>query len=312
MIENLNVRELGERLEKYLHPVSASKEPEILFALAATAYENKIGENLENKIRDLDTKNYVKNFAERYSSAIETACKELSNDELKNFVIFGEKCINHYGSLPSGVSDLIIRLTEVKSGDIFLNVAGGSEICFKNEIPDDTNLIGIEQNISTCRIIYICSAVTGRSVQVRMKSVLEPGLDWLQANKVFINLPALNYRESGANVKEKIKTNPALMKIYGDKEPEVSVWNFVLSALESQMQPGKTVALLTNRDDLINDKGEYFRRGIVKNGRLEAVIALPEKIIHRFHKFYLMIFSQNNEKVKLVDASDIYRDREKN
>ena len=306
MIEKLNIGEVGEKLEKYLHPVSAMKEPEILFALAATAYERKNGKEILNKIRDYDTKEYLENFTERYFVAVEKACEELGLEELRNFIIVGEGYIKNYGNLANGVSDLIIRLAEVKTGDIFLNIGGGSGILFKEEMPIDVNLIDIEQDKSMCRIVHICSAITGRTVQVRKKSIFEPGLDWLQANKVFINFSAMRYRDNVADTKEKIRNNPALMKFYGEKEPEVSIWNYVLAALESQVQPGKTVALLNNREDLINDRGANFRRELVKSGRLESVISLSKGILNPFSGFYMMIFSQGNEKIKLVDASEIF------
>ena len=306
MVENLNILELGGKLEKYLHPISADKEPEILFALAATAYEKKIGKNIANTVRDSDTKKYLETFAERYSAAVETACGELTLEELKSFIVYGEEYIKKFGNPSNGTFDLIIRLAEINFGDTFLNIGGGSEILFKDEFSLDANFICIEKDISICRIIHIRSAVTRHSVQVRMKSIFEPGLDWLQANKVFINLPALRYHENGADVKEKIKNNPTLMKFYGEKEPELSVWNYVLAALESQMQPGKTIVLLNNREDLINDKGEYFRRELVKSGRLEAIISLSKGILNPFSGFYMMIFTQGNEKIKLVDASEIF------
>lgn len=83
-------------------------------------------------------------------------------------------------------------------------------------------------------------------------------------------------------------------------------WTFVLSALSKQKEGGRTVILTYDGLLFRSSKGEQkMRRYLVESGRLEAVIALPQGIIPTTNVLCdLLVFSQNNSDVKMVDARD--------
>lgn len=83
-------------------------------------------------------------------------------------------------------------------------------------------------------------------------------------------------------------------------------WTFVLSALAKQKDGGRTVILTYDGLLFRASKGEQeMRRRIVESGRLEAVIALPQGIIPATNILCdLLVFSQGNTNVKMVDARD--------
>lgn len=83
-------------------------------------------------------------------------------------------------------------------------------------------------------------------------------------------------------------------------------WAFVLSALTRQKDGGRTVILTYDSLLFRASKGEQeMRRRLVKSGRLEAVIALPQGILPATNILCdLLVFSHGNTSVKMVDARD--------
>lgn len=69
---------------------------------------------------------------------------------------------------------------------------------------------------------------------------------------------------------------------------------------------GKAVAILS-AGSINNKRDESIRKKFLKTGLIETVIALPERMFPYYKGLsYLVVFSHNNRKVKMVDASSIY------
>ena len=69
---------------------------------------------------------------------------------------------------------------------------------------------------------------------------------------------------------------------------------------------GKAVAILS-AGSINNKRDKSIRMEFLKNGLIETVIALPERMFPYYKGLsYLVVFSHNNRKVKMVDASSIY------
>ena len=90
-------------------------------------------------------------------------------------------------------------------------------------------------------------------------------------------------------------------------------WAFILSSYANQKPGGKTAVLMSNQV-LFKEQDHDIREKIISEGWLEAIIALPEKLFsYTAIPFTLLIFSENNKTVKMIDASEIStRDQMKN
>jgi len=81
-------------------------------------------------------------------------------------------------------------------------------------------------------------------------------------------------------------------------------WFFIDSLLSGLQSNGRAIALVTGRA-LFNDADKEFRNRLIKEGKLEGIIELPNNVLSfTAIKIYVLVFSGGNTKVKFVDASD--------
>ena len=83
-------------------------------------------------------------------------------------------------------------------------------------------------------------------------------------------------------------------------------WEYTLSALCSQREGGKTVVVVPDGMLFSIGRDIMLRKQLTDEGRLEAVISLPVGILAGIGvKISLLVFSENNRKVNMVDASEM-------
>lgn len=95
-------------------------------------------------------------------------------------------------------------------------------------------------------------------------------------------------------------------QIYADKNIKVTgEWLFVYKLLENVSKDGKVIALLPKRP-LYNDISRQYRNYLLVNDfSLEAIIKLKaDNIINISNEMYLLVFSNNNKNVKVIDCDD--------
>lgn len=87
-----------------------------------------------------------------------------------------------------------------------------------------------------------------------------------------------------------------------------SDWNFILKAVNAMKKGGKTIALAPQSVLFSSRKSDVeTRKEIVEKGLLETVILMPAASISGISASYVvMVFSNGNRSVKLIDASDAY------
>lgn len=87
-----------------------------------------------------------------------------------------------------------------------------------------------------------------------------------------------------------------------------SDWNFILKAVNAMKKGGKTIALAPQSVLFSSRKSDVeTRKEIVEKGLLETVILMPAASISGISASYvLMVFSNGNRSVKLIDASAAY------
>lgn len=83
-----------------------------------------------------------------------------------------------------------------------------------------------------------------------------------------------------------------------------SEWLFIDALLSGLHGVGRAVAIVSGRA-LFNYADEEYRRALIKSGLLEGIIELPSGSLNFTGiKPYMLVFSQENKVVKMIDASD--------
>ena len=81
-----------------------------------------------------------------------------------------------------------------------------------------------------------------------------------------------------------------------------SCWAFVNSAINSLSKDGRAVIVMTN-GDLFKLPDQEYRKLLVENGYVEAVISLPERLFANTGiPITLLILSKNNKSIKFINA----------
>ena len=93
--------------------------------------------------------------------------------------------------------------------------------------------------------------------------------------------------------------------IMGDTPVRSGEWMFVLRGMGCVSEGGRLVAVMGG-GALFNGSDEGVRRALAMGGRVECVIALPERVLPGTGIApYVIVISSGNERVRLVDATDL-------
>ena len=88
-------------------------------------------------------------------------------------------------------------------------------------------------------------------------------------------------------------------------------WAFVFKAINAMNQNGKTFAILS-QNSLINSTDMKSRQIIIDNKLLEKVILMPHGTLKNSGvRYSLLVFSNNNDEVKFVDARNCYKNEKR-
>ena len=162
--------------------------------------------------------------------------------------------------------------------------------------------IGIEYNKENRVVANIRAFIANNAFEVEQGDVLTQDYKGLEANKVFSH-PPMGVRRAG--VSEKLY--PRLKERLARTRPSQRLdWEYMLSALCSQREGGKTVVVVPDGMLFSIGRDIMLRKQLTDEGRLEAVISLPTGILAGSGvKISLLVFSENNRKVNMVDASEM-------
>ena len=267
---------------------------------------------LENSIVDETTLTFMKKVNKEFYKQIEEISKKYETDTLKAAALFSEPKryteVNEI-STPEGVSKLAIALLNLNNNDFILDLGSGvNSFLIQAAMESKTqNLYGVEINTSSVIIANIRKFVVGLPINIIQGNVISQDFAYLSANKVFSNHP-LGIRLS--EMQDYVNKNLKLRKYFKDvKRTVTGDWLFTMSAYLNTKQPGRTVVLMTNAGTW-NKPDEEFRKNLVEEGAIEGVILLPERLLsNTMIPLTLMILSQNNKEVKMVDASEIFTEK---
>ena len=247
---------------------------------------------------------------------IERIANIFTEEELKAVILIAD--FSSHGrvseiSTVKGVSQLALQLLDINENDIVLNQCSGInnfliETFLSTAAKDfygveiDTEAVCIAK--ARCSVLNDVDAMlTGCSkIKTIQGNVLSQEFSSLNANKVFSDGPfMLRFWERD------VWNNRVLRNQYAhEKRTITSDWIFASAAHINQKKPGRTVVLMSN-NGLWNEADRDIRKRFVEQGLIETIIALPERILSYTNiASTMLVLSENNKTVKLVDATGIY------
>ena len=273
-------------------------------------------ESVASDFSDEYTLNQLKRVIQKVPfEIIEQVSDNYDENTLKAIILFSEDndIRSNLSGTPLGVTKLVNELLEVQSDDTVLDLGSGigSYLLETKMETGAEKVCGVEINIQMNIISTIRAKVAQFPIQLKLGNILSQDYRSFKATKVFSN-PPVGVREPG--IDDTIKDNNALTELIDIEEYNISAdWAFILSSYANQKPGGKT-AVITYNQVLFREQDHAIREKIISEGWLEAIIALPEKLFPSTAiPFTLLIFSENNETVRMVDASEIStRDQKKN
>ena len=287
-----------------------------VLALAYIDKENGIvsKEELSTILKDADL-NYsitltLSSVLDELYEEIDALAKRFSSNQILS-IIFSDlswylrnpgrrSCLS---ATPESFSSLARELLQIKAGEKVMDYCFGTgDFSINAYLYSEADYIcGTEISTEAVNISKIRTAFISDSFNITQGDSIKSKE---QADKVFVD-PPLGVRDLSDS--SWAPRDVTVAKFFENiPRAKRSDWMFVLSALEKQIKGGRTVILTYDSLLFRGVRGEMdIRRYLVDSGLLEAVIALPDGIrMDTNLQCDMLVFSQNNQKVKMVDARD--------
>ena len=274
--------------------------------------------SLKNKIKDRNRlKEYVEltfspervsfikeSIENLWNVAIELS-EEYSEDALLATVLWwqlqGNRFMGEYET-PQSIVKLVNEILQISNDKVADFCSGiGSFLVAAIEKSPESQFYGIEimsnmKEVSAIRTELICD-----QVKIEQKSVLNIN-DNLMFDKIFCDYPW------GTKAKESMGSNEALQAIY-DVIPEVQKaaagdWIFIINVMNHLNRNGKAVVSVSNGVTWNGGNNTIIREKFIKQGFVEAVIALPQNLyLNTGIACSLLVLSRNNKNIRMIDAT---------
>lgn len=272
--------------------------------------ENMI-EHITITVKDENIQNLLLTVFSKYQDAIESARKMADENELKALILFSD---NRAADIPESttpeyISDLALKLLDVSSEDTIMDLGSGLGE-FLTRAATNTNcnnLYGVEINTRNFKFSSLRALVIEKEMNVIQGNMISQEFEYLHANKVFSNFPLgmkMSARDKEIGGHSKLKTF-----FKNSKRTITSDWIYVMAAYYSMSKSGKAVCIMANNGTW-NQADQEIRKAMIEKGIIEAIIALPPNLFSYTNIAVTMIvLSNNNEQIKLIDASNVFTER---
>ncbi|MFA9399160.1 MAG: N-6 DNA methylase, partial [Clostridiaceae bacterium] len=264
---------------------------------------------IEKHVDNEATLSFLKKVEKKYSKQIEDFSKKFDVDTLKAAALFSElkqfskSDINY---TPEGISNLAISLLSLTQDDVILDMGSGVS-SFLTKVAQESKckkIYGVEIDTNNVIISNLRCFITGLPINIIQGNIISQDYSKLSANKVFSNYP-LGMRFPALEMY--IKQNPKLKKYFKEAKRTVSGdWVFGMASHLNTKMMGKTVILMSNAGTW-NKPDELFRQKLVEDGFVEGIILLPPRLLSStMIPLTMMVLSQNNKEIRMVDATEIF------
>ena len=256
--------------------------------------------DIKANIVDEAAKEKLLSTLEKFHKAVDELSRIYRRKELKKamFEMTSRRIFDReFVDLPDGVSKLVLALLDIKDGEKFFNLNAGT---FKLPMSVAENeKISVCGSCETQNSLYlgnIRSAIVDNRIEVKFANVLETELVDIQADKVFV------YPKHG---RARDITNKSLNEIC--ERLCCKEWAYTAAGILNQKRGGRTIAILPE-NVLVNEADKDTRKSLLESGKIEGIISL-QKFSGIQHN--LVIFSENNTSVKMLDAQEFFTDAER-
>lgn len=270
----------------------------------------KLKEVWESDSRDKEVCAFLKKTADECFSLIVETARNISDEELQDII----HSLPSYRGLtvakretPAGVAELAIQLLNLQPEDRAADLCSGFgtvalQAC--RHYPG-TSWIAVEKDEE----LYIGAAILASVLHVPMTAVCGDVFDpcvlknYPAVNKVFCHIPmGFRYRD----LETQIRSYKELSELFFyEKRNITGEWAFAAAARTLCAAKGRVVLLMVG-SSLSNNQDQQMRREFLRRGWIETVIALPERLIQGSVASYMVVLSDGNEKVRMVDATSFY------
>ncbi len=265
--------------------------------------------HIEKSLESETTFHFLKKVYEEHILEIENVSKKFDTDLLKATILFSSLSRLSDSTLchtPEGIAKLAVSLLDLNPNDTILDLGSGALSFLINAAykSDSSKLFGVEINTSSIIISNIRQYILQLPIKLIQGNIISQSFSNLSANKVFSDHP---YGMRLLDLKMLFSKNPMLSEFFNEEKRTVSGdWVFNIAAFLNMKIPGKTVVLMTNAGTW-NKSDENIRKKMLEKRIIEAVILLPERLMnHSMIPLTLLVLSHNNNKIKMVDASQIF------
>lgn len=203
---------------------------------------------------------------------------------------------------PESLSKLAIRVLDFKDKDRVADFGSGSGdfLTLATEGREKTQFFGIELNTFSYEISKIRAELFANNTEIELGDMFAVSMD-RKYEKIFSNYPfgmRLIHLQTGTDYIENLhKRMPEI------KRATSSDWIFNSLIIDHLADSGRAVAIMTNGSTW-NSIDQKIREYFIRNGYVEAVIALPAKLFEFTNiPTTMIVLSRGNKEVRLVDAT---------
>jgi len=306
------VREFSTQLTNYL--VERGKFPNDYVAVMASAYalfraQSDSPDNMPSfktmlaSIKDSDLIRFtIANVVEDCWDALRLIYGVYSTKTIAAFILRTDISVGQrrFPITPSSVTTLALELLKIGDNDMVADFGAGCGGFLISAYKDNSNAsyYGVEILDELAAIAAIRAKLLGCNVTVEQGNMFFVINEERKFNKVFSNYPF-----SLKNINESVLSIDGL----ASKLPKSrsSDWTFNLLLLRSLHDNGKAIGIMTC-GACFNGADRGMREFFVKNGFIEAVIALPDRIFVETNiSTVMIILSKGNSSIRVVDATKL-------
>lgn len=268
--------------------------------------------DLSLKIRSIeelaDLESSFRGLIEWQMDLIDRVADDYSQEHIREALLYDDIFDSRTGSFPTppSLTKLALDFLDLKEDDILLDLGSGKGtfIFEAFEEYDLARAYGAEINPEVVLMARIRAYILGFEVDFIEGNAIVKDYSHLEANKVFSNFPlGMRYRDNLRYVEE----NPQLLRYL--KEAPMTItndWLFILAGVLAMAPGGKFVCFMGRRGTW-NAADIQIREMLVEKGLVEGVVELAEGLLpYTRIPLTMLVLSEGNKKVKMVDAEDIY------
>lgn len=264
---------------------------------------------IETGIEDEKIRLFIKNAVAYGWEELSPLYSRFNVNELKAYLLFDEGLSGKDGrhnATPGGLRKLACRLLDIQAGENVWDFGTGTGSFIVDAYVDCPEAVycGNESYTGDESIAYIRGKLLGDNVTILRGGMFETELRNSGFDKIFSHYSSVQkYNDSGP---EGAYTNPMKKLHPAMSRGTSSDWIFNSVLVEALNPGGKAVRIMTD-GSAWNTMDRSQRESFVRKGLVECVVALPRRLFaHTAMSTTLMVFSEGNQHVRMIDAQTFY------